>query len=484
MDVCGVTSRTGMPPTRRRHSFLPCNVRTLHALVRINPHGLSDAERAARGEGAAHSGPRDDPVTLKDEMMEGTQSSTLIVILALGTIVLLTAWLPLMLRSLPLSLPILAVAFGYFAIPSTWISTWSSTALDGGALEHVTEFIILVALMGAGLRVERPFSWVHWQAPIRLLGFAMPLTIVAMTLIFHLALGLGWASALLLAAALAPTDPVLAADVQLRPPGEGEGGETRFGLTTEAGLNDGLAFPFVLLAAALADKPLGEVWAQWFLIDLLWKVSCGAAVGLAAGQLFGWLAFRLPRIEMSKTGDGLVAVGATLIAYALTEMIHGYGFIAVFIAAVTLRAADREHDFHAAMAEFSEQIERVLMVLVMVLFGGAVSAGLLHTVGWKEMLAGLALILVVRPVAGAISLSGAGLPLGARALMAFFGIRGIAVFYYLSYAVTRQEFADAHRLWGIGAFAVLVSVMLHGVTSTPLMNWADRQKSRHRATRS
>lgn len=409
-------------------------------------------------------------------MVEASQPSTLIVLFALGAIVLLTAWLPLMLRALPLSLPILAVAFGYLALPTSWIDTWSGIALEQGVLEHFTGFIILIALMGAGLRVERSFSWLHWQAPVRLLGIAMPLTIAAMALLSHYALQLPWASALLLASALAPTDPVLAADVQLRPPGKEEGGETRFGLTAEAGLNDGLAFPFVILAMALVQSPVDQVWVNWLLFDLLLKIGCGALVGLAAGRIFGWLTFRLPRIKISRTDDGLIAVGATLIAYSLSELVHGYGFVAVFITAITLRSTDRDHSFHVSMAEFSEQIERVLMVMAMVLFGGALAAGILNAVGWRELLVGLALIFVIRPVVGWMSLLGAKLPRTARLLMAFFGIRGLAAFYYLAYAVTREDFADVQRLWGTASVVVLVSIVLHGITSTPLMNWVDRQR--------
>jgi len=122
----------------------------------------------------------------------------------------------------------------------------------------------------------------------------MPLTILAMILICHFALGLSWAAALLIAAALAPTDPVLAADVQLKPPGKEEGAETRFGLTSEAGLNDGLAFPFVMLAITMVETSLTSAWQHWLLVDLLWKVGSGALVGYFAGRIFGWLTFQLP----------------------------------------------------------------------------------------------------------------------------------------------------------------------------------------------
>jgi len=408
--------------------------------------------------------------------MPETFDASAIVILVLGALVLLSAWLPLVVRRLPLSLPIVAVGIGFVAPHGPWMDRATGLLLNGRVLEHLVEFVVLVALMGAGLRIERPFGWRRWQATWRLLGIAMPLTIAAMAALCWGALGLTWAAALLVAAALAPTDPVLACDVQVGPPGEEEGGEVRFALTSEAGLNDGLAFPFVVLAMTLAATPLQAVWVHWLAIDVVWKIGCSAAIGYAAGRVFGWLTFRLPRLKLSRTGDGLVAVGVTLISYGVTELSSGYGFVAVFIAAVTLRATDRSSDFHGAMAEFSEQIERVLMVVVLLVFGVAVGTGALARLEWTDIAVGAALLLVIRPLCGWVSLAGTTLPPAARGLMAFFGIRGLGTFYYMAYALGRAEFPDAGRLWAIASFVVLASILLHGVAATPLMAWADRRR--------
>lgn len=211
--------------------------------------------------------------------------------IALGFLVLVTAWLPLVVRRLPLSLPIVAVALGIAMsyIPAT--ERYAGGSFRDALLEHLTEFVILIALMGVGLRIERPFSWVRWNVIFRLLIIAMPLTIGAMTALCMLLSGLPLASALLVAAALAPTDPVLAADVQVGPPGKEEGGEVRFSLTSEAGLNDGLAFPFVALAVGLTATSVESLWKDWLLIDVIWKIGCGGLVGYIAGLVFGWLTF-------------------------------------------------------------------------------------------------------------------------------------------------------------------------------------------------
>ena len=415
--------------------------------------------------------------------MPPTFNASALASVVLGGLVLLSAWLPLVVRRLPLSLPIVAVAIGFVAPHGPWTERAIGILFDGRVLEHLVEFVVLVALMGAGLRIDRPFGWHRWQATWRLLGIAMPLTIAVMAVLCWSVLGLTWAAALLVAAALAPTDPVLASDVQAGPPGQGEGGETRFGLTSEAGLNDGLAFPFVVLAMALTATPFGEAWPRWLAVDLLWKLGCSAAIGYAAGRVFGWMTFCMPRLKLSRTGDGLVAVGVTLISYGVTELAGGYGFVAVFIAAVTLRATDRSSDFHGAMAEFSEQIERVLMVLVLLVFGAAVGAGVLDPLRWSDVLVGAVLLLVLRPLCAWIGLIGTSLPLASRALMAFFGIRGLGTFYYMAYALGRAAFPDSRRLWALTSFVVLVSILMHGIASTPLMAWADRRRRAQAASR-
>ncbi|WP_315926954.1 cation:proton antiporter [Mesorhizobium sp. SP-1A] len=396
--------------------------------------------------------------------------------LAIGAVVLLTAWLPIVLRILPLSLPIVAVAAGYLFPPGRWLEIARQTPISYSLIEHVTEFVILISLMGAGLRIQRPLSWHRWRTTARLILLAMPLTIGAIALLGYAMIGLAWPAALLLGAVLAPTDPVLAAEVQAGAPNEEEGGEVRFALTSEAGLNDGLAFPFVVLSMTLLTFSWQATWLRWLTMDLLWSVGCGLAVGFAAGRIFGWLTFRLPRLPLSKTDDGLVAVGVTLISYALADFAHGYGYIAVFVAAVTLRAEDRDNEFHSAMADLSEQIERILMVMLMAAFGAALAAGVLKPLSWSDALLGLIVLLIFRPLICWLSLSRLPLPLGARGLISFFGIRGLGTFYYMAYAAGRIDLPQGERLWAIACFVVLVSVLIHGATSTPLMGWADRRR--------
>jgi NhaP-type Na+/H+ or K+/H+ antiporter len=398
-----------------------------------------------------------------------------------GILVALVAWLPLVLKRLPLSLPIVCIGLGavLFSLPQV---TLSPLPLDHPEItERFTEFVVIIALMGAGLKLDRIFDWRRWAVTWRLLGVTMPLGIAAIALLLGWSLGLPWAVALLLAASLAPTDPVLAADVQVGPPKTGEEDEVRFGLTSEAGLNDGLAFPFVHLAIALAAVAgTGEPWfVEWFTYRVVWEIGAGVAAGWLMGRTFGWLTFHVPaETKLAKTGDGLIALSATLVSYGLTEIIHCYGFLAVFVTALAFRSAHREHDFHVQMHEVTEQVERIVMMVLLLLFGGALVRGLLAPVTWIDAGIAAAILLIIRPLTGLVGLFGFQAERSEKLTLAFFGIRGVGSFYYLAYGMNHMEVAGAERLWGLVGLIVLMSILLHGLTVTPIMRSIDRQQGR------
>ncbi|MFC0410865.1 cation:proton antiporter [Roseomonas elaeocarpi] len=405
-----------------------------------------------------------------------------LLLLGLGLLILLVAWLPLMVNRLPLSLPIVCVAIG-FALFRSGLLPLDLHRLDhDGISEHLNEAVVLIALMGAGLKLDRPFGWRRWESTWRLLIVAMPLTIAGVAVLARLGLELPWAACLLLGAALSPTDPVLASDVQTGPPGQGEEGEVRFALTSEAGLNDGLAFPFVVLAVAMV-RPEEVDWGHWLAVEFLGELVLGAAIGAVVGRVLGWIMFRLPALKLSDTGDGLVAVAATLITYAVALAIGANGFVAVFVAALAIRRTEPDAQFHHAMSGFAEQVERVMVMAVLVLFGWAIGAGLLAPLTWGGAALGLALIFVLRPVAAWVGFLGNRVPWRAKALLAFFGIRGIGTLFYLQYAFARAEFEVRDTVWAVAGFTVLVSVVLHGATSTPLMQMAERHLRARRRKR-
>jgi len=398
---------------------------------------------------------------------------------ALGALVLLTAWLPMLLKELPLSLPILAVALGaaIFALPWTQGIDFHPARIPE-VTEHVTELLVIVALTGCGLKLDRPLRWAESGLVWRLLLVTMPLSIAALAWLGSVLLGLGLAAAILLAGALAPTDPVLASDVQVGAPGEGKEDDIRFALTAEAGLNDGLAFPFIHLAIAVAAAPTldAALIGQWLTLDVAWRVGAGAVAGWLVGAGLGWLAFRLPnRANLARTGEGFVALGITLIAYGLTELVEGYGFLAVFVAAIAFRAVERDHDYHTALHDFVDQLERLLLVVLLVFFGASLTGGgLLREVDWAVAAFALIAIFLVRPLAAWVSFLGRPEPALERAIIGFFGIRGVGSFYYLSYGLNHAGFDLPDKLWGAIGMTVLISVLLHGTTVTPIMRRYDR----------
>jgi len=412
-----------------------------------------------------------------------------VLVLALfGALVLLTAWLPMMLKEAPLSLPIVCVGLGALGFWAIGVQGLVPHPREHPALvERLTEFVVVISLMGAGLKLDRPLGFRSWGLTWRLLGIAMPLTIAALALLAHVMLGVGAATALLLAACLAPTDPVLASDVQVGPPGSGEEDEARFTLTSEAGLNDGLAFPFVHAAIAMAlavaaggDWRSGGWFGSWLAYNVVWKIAAGVGIGWAVGLAMGWLLFHIPnRAKLSRSGDGFVALGITCLAYGVTELASGYGFLAVFMAAVALRRAERGHAYHQKLHDFAEELERLLTMALLVLFGGAlVVGGLLSDLTWAGAAFGLLAIFLVRPLAGWIGLLGAPSPWGERAAISVYGIRGMGTIYYLAYALQNGEFEQVQLLWSTAAFIILVSIFLHGATVTPVMRRLDDGRAR------
>lgn len=413
-------------------------------------------------------------------MIDWSADPFIIVLTGAGLLIALVAWLPLALRRLPLSLPIVCLAIGALLFGSTRVGVDPSPAAHPYITERLTEFVVIIALMGAGLKIDRIFSVKGWGITWRLLLITMPLAILAIAGVGMLVLGMSAVASLLLAASLSPTDPVLAADVQVSGPQEGGEDTVRFALTSEAGLNDGFAFPFVHLAIALslAASTGGDWFIDWVTLSVLWKIVAGVGCGWIVGRVFGWLTFKMPGDTLAKTGDGLIAIAATFVSYGVSELLHGYGFFAVFVTALTLRSAHRGHEFQRDMHDITEQVERIAMMVLLIAFGGALVSGLLAAIGWLEIGAALLILFVIRPVTGLIGLVGAKATRREKVTIAFFGIRGVGSFYYLAYGLNHGEFAEAERLWTVLSLVVVLSIVMHGLTVTPVMRWLDRSLGR------
>jgi NhaP-type Na+/H+ or K+/H+ antiporter len=417
-----------------------------------------------------------------------------LVFLVAGGALLLAVVLPGLLHRWAVSAPLVLVAVGMLiGLTPLPDDLPLDPQVNRAAIEHVTEVVVIVALMGVGLALDRPLrpldpgSWRRWSATWRLLGIGMPLTIAAVALLAW-SVGVAPAAALLLGAVLAPTDPVLASDVQVAGPQTGvddvdavdEDDELRFTLTSEAGLNDGLAFPFVFAAILLATQGAVSGWAwEWIGFHLVAKVLLGVLAGIVVGRVLCALAFRAPKesLRIAERGDSLLVLAAVAMSYGAGELVGGYGFLSVFVCALTFRAAERSHHYHAAMHEVAERLERLLTLFVLLVLGIALTRGLLDALDWRGVLVGLSLLLVLRPLAGLVALwpgapvrcGGEGLTRPQQVAAAFFGVRGVGSLFYLAYAAGEAEVLADDWLWSTVAFTVVASVVIHGVLATPVM---------------
>lgn len=339
---------------------------------------------------------------------------------------------------------------------------------DSKVIERAAEIAVIIALFAAGLRLDRPLGWRTWRSTVLLIALVMPLTIAAIALFGGLVMGLSVGAAVILGASLAPTDPVLASAVQVGPPGEGEERDTHFALTSEAGLNDGLAFPFVLLGVFLAAE--GGSWGEWFFADVLYAIGVGVALGALAGFALGRLASMLrDRGWLHAHFDAWLAVAAVLAIYGLTEVASAYGFLGAFAGGLAFRRHEKLGEHHARIHHGAEIAEKLTEVGVVLLLGSTITLSGLAEPG----VAGWALVVLVlfaiRPLTVALAFLRSDFPRRERAFIAWFGIRGIGSFYYAAAAISLGALPSGEAAvvyWTIAA-TVGVSIVLHGLTSTP-----------------
>jgi NhaP-type Na+/H+ or K+/H+ antiporter len=396
----------------------------------------------------------------------------------IGLAALSMAWVPKLLEKTPFSYPIVYLLLGMllYLLPlglPTPDPIWQEEYVV-----RLTELSVIISLMGTGLKIRRKFGLKRWRIPLRLISITMLLSIAALAVLGWSVLGFSVAGAVLLGAVLAPTDPVLAEQVQVGPPDDEEEDVVRFSLTAEAGLNDGSAFPFTWLAVVLAISAGTTDWfTDWLLRDLLYRVVVGVGAGYLIGRGLAYLIFTLPKkTKFPKAQHGFLSLSATLLTYGITELLHGYGFIAVFVAALTVSSVEEEHEYNVEMHDFVNQVERIAMVVLLILFGGSLATGILEYLTWQGALIGLVFLFIIRPITALPSMIGTYSTLKEKMAVCFFGIRGIGSFFYLSFALDKVGFPEANELWSIVAFIVMVSILLHGVTATKAIRTLDHER--------
>jgi NhaP-type Na+/H+ or K+/H+ antiporter len=397
----------------------------------------------------------------------------IVIITLIGLATFAMAWMPKISEKTGISYSIFYILLGFAAykfipglLPDPLPQENRSLTL------HLTELIVIISLMGTGIKIDRAFSFRKWAIPLKLVSITMVLCIGITTLLGFYFLGIGLASALLLGAALAPTDPVLASDVQVGPPNEAARSETKFSLTSEAGLNDGVSFPFIWLAITVGLAKAGSApdFLHWFGYDLVYRLVAGVALGFLAGKAIGFMVFKVAdKYKTLHTRDGLLAVALTLLVYGITEMIHGYGFIAVFLCAITLRHYEKGHEYHEELHSFTDQTERILVSILLLLLGGTFAMGILKPLTWQMMLFVAGFLLLIRPLTALLGLLTTKIQWKEKLAISFFGIRGMGSVFYLAFAINQYDFPYEDELWAIVALTILLSILLHGFTASSVM---------------
>jgi NhaP-type Na+/H+ or K+/H+ antiporter len=428
---------------------------------------------------------------------------------AAGAILIAIALLSSFLRRSPLSTAIVCLGFGVLLGPGGANLIHLDMMTNEKILEPLTEVAVIISLFTAGLQLRLPLDRKEWRVSVRLATVGMMLTVAVLTFLGVYAMGLPVGAAVILGAVLAPTDPVLASDVQVRNSTDCD--RLRFVLTGEAGLNDGTAFPFVMLGLGLLGlHDMGAAGWRWWAVDLLWATAGGLAVGALFGTIVARIVLYLRQHHQEAVGlDNFLAVGVMSISYGVALWCHAYGFLAVFAAGVALRRVERispsappndtvrqaagssgarhlsiDHDAPAYMAEavlnFNAQLERFAEVMLVVVVGAMLTVEMFapRILGWA-----IVLLLVVRPLAISLTLVGSKLSNLEHGYIAWFGIRGIGSLYYLSYAIAHGlADAPAEDIVNLTIATVAASIILHGATATPLMSYYSRMTAGDRGS--
>lgn len=420
-----------------------------------------------------------------------------------GALLVVMALSDSMLQRLPLTTAMLYVVVGVVLGPLV-LGWFELDPIDDARLiERCAEVVVIISLFAAGLKLRAPLNQKRWLVPVGLAFGSMTLTVALITLVGTTLLGLPVGAAVLLGAVLAPTDPVLASDVQVDHPKDRD--LVRFSLTGEAGLNDGTAFPFVMLGLGLLGlHELGTAGWRWLAVDVVWAIGAGVGIGALLGTLVARVVLYLRREHKEAVGlDDFLALGLITLAYGLAIALHAYGFLAVFAAGLAVRRIERRHTGDAPPADvaaaseaedaehaathpdtapaymaqavlgFSEQLERIGTVGVVLLVGTMLMPSVLALpVLWFAPL----LLLVIRPLAVGPVVWLSGLSGMRGRLIAWFGIRGIGSIYYLAYAISHGvPEQEAQALVAITLWVVATSIVVHGISTTPLMRLYTRR---------
>ncbi|WP_394370260.1 cation:proton antiporter [Zobellia russellii] len=398
------------------------------------------------------------------------------------------AFLPLVLSRIKVSftVPLLLIGFltYYLGVPVNWPEPiWGNKQVT-----IITEIIVIISLMGAGLKLGMRYSPRHWKNTLRLILITMPLYISFLFLICHYFLGFDGASSLLIAAVCAPTDPVLAAELQLKKDEMYDKKNTgmRYLLTSEAGLNDGMAFPFVFLAILWSQSTSFQNidLTYWFGYYMAFKIIGGVLIGSLLGFVFSYLIRNLKSIHKNKVLSGFVGIGLAFFSFSLAELLSTYGFLSTFFTGLFA-----QYHFHKKLKQteqtdninsdedkqeillFNEKIEEFLIMVWTILFGGFIASGILNFATWQGIVIALVTIIVIRPLTGRIALMGTPFTEPKKWAVSSFGIKGVGSFFYLAFALHEGNFIATNEIYAFVSYVVMFSILIHGITGPSVISY-------------
>lgn len=417
----------------------------------------------------------------------------------IGALMLSMGFLTVVINRLPITSSMFYLAVGILIGPTGFALFHFNPLEESGFLEVLTECAVLISLFSAGVKMPVPVSFKRWRSPIQLAFFSMLITVALVAAFAYYILQLPLGAGILLGAIIAPTDPVLATDVQVRHHGDED--HLRFALTCEAGMNDGTAFPFVMLGLGLLGlHELGEFGSQWFLIDIIWATTAGLGIGVLFGCLLGYLVWYVrSRGQKITVLHDFLGLGLIATVYGVSLLVDAWGFLAVFAAAVALRQTETSlvlnKEKQAASAKlqdggiieeteapfqhlsegtliFNEHLERLSELVLIILLGGTL---FIDSWSWRAVGFAAFIFMVARPLSVYIGLWRSGMPMPIRGMSAWFGVRGIGSLYYLMYAIQHGLPQDlALELIHLVFIAITLSIFIHGVSVKPLVRRHDK----------
>ena len=394
-------------------------------------------------------------------------------LLVIGSLLLIVTLGSGLISRLPISFALIYLVIGIFLGPYGFNVV--QIRPDAKFLERLTEFVVLISLFSCGLKMNRPLRLSAWRSTARLIGFLMPISIFAIAAVGHWFLKMEWGPAVLLGGILAPTDPVLASEVQLSHTEDKD--ELRFGLTSEGGLNDALAFPFVYFGIHWLEDDNWQSWfREWLLVDLIWAVAAGIVMGIVVAKVIVWIDLKIQNFSpVDEVMEDFVAISIVLLTYCLTEIVNGYGFLAVFVAGIVAQQTYDNPEKPYSQQHFTEQIEKLTEVAIILILGSILRWQAIREYAGQALLVAGLLLFIIRPAGVWISTLGGYYRPVTRWLFGWFGVRGVGSIYYLCYAFGHglKDTLGEQIAW-ITYITIVISVILHGISTTPLMNTYER----------